>query len=91
MPNRIHCAHILVKTEKEANSALERFPDNRSIDRKGKTMAQAHRFRCRVVLTSIHKTVICAQAIYTIISLIIVSFSGNHGKVTDIGVSLSTS
>ena len=25
MPNRIHCAHILVKTEKEANSASERL------------------------------------------------------------------
>jgi parvulin-like peptidyl-prolyl isomerase len=25
MPNRIHCAHILVKTEKEADSALERL------------------------------------------------------------------
>jgi len=25
MPNRIHCAHILVKTEKEANTVLERL------------------------------------------------------------------
>ena len=25
MPNTIHCAHILVKTEKEASSALERL------------------------------------------------------------------
>jgi len=25
MPNGIHCAHILVKTEKDANSALERL------------------------------------------------------------------
>ena len=25
MSNRIHCAHILVKTEKEANAALERI------------------------------------------------------------------
>ena len=25
MPNEVHCAHILVKTEKEANAALERL------------------------------------------------------------------
>ena len=25
MPNKVHCAHILVKTEKEANSVLERL------------------------------------------------------------------
>ena len=25
MPNKIHCAHILVKTEKEANTVLERL------------------------------------------------------------------
>ena len=25
MPNEIHCAHILVKTEKEAQSAMERL------------------------------------------------------------------
>jgi len=25
MPNKIHCAHILVKTEKEANEVLERL------------------------------------------------------------------
>jgi parvulin-like peptidyl-prolyl isomerase len=25
MPNKIHCAHILVKTEKEANIVLERL------------------------------------------------------------------
>jgi peptidyl-prolyl cis-trans isomerase C len=25
MPDKIHCAHILVKTEKEANSILERL------------------------------------------------------------------
>jgi parvulin-like peptidyl-prolyl isomerase len=25
MPNRIHCAHILVKTEKEANTVLEQL------------------------------------------------------------------
>ena len=25
MPNKVHCAHILVKTEKEANEVLERL------------------------------------------------------------------
>jgi peptidyl-prolyl cis-trans isomerase C len=25
MPNKVHCAHILVKTEKEANTVLERL------------------------------------------------------------------
>ncbi len=25
MPDRVHCAHILVKTEKEANTVLERL------------------------------------------------------------------
>ncbi|MFH0848516.1 MAG: peptidylprolyl isomerase [archaeon] len=25
MPNEVHCAHILVKTEKEANAAFERL------------------------------------------------------------------
>ncbi|TET56197.1 peptidylprolyl isomerase [Candidatus Bathyarchaeota archaeon] len=25
MPNKVHCAHILVKTEKEAHAALERI------------------------------------------------------------------
>ncbi len=25
MPNKVHCAHILVKTEKEANAVLERL------------------------------------------------------------------
>ena len=25
MPNKVHCAHILVKTEKEANAILERL------------------------------------------------------------------
>jgi parvulin-like peptidyl-prolyl isomerase len=25
MPDKVHCAHILVKTEKEANTALERL------------------------------------------------------------------
>jgi len=25
MPNEVHCVHILVKTEKEANAALERL------------------------------------------------------------------
>lgn len=25
MPNKVHCAHILVKTEKEANMVLERL------------------------------------------------------------------
>jgi len=25
MPNEVHCAHILVKTEKEANAVLERL------------------------------------------------------------------
>ena len=25
MPNEVHCAHVLVKTEKEANAALERL------------------------------------------------------------------
>jgi peptidyl-prolyl cis-trans isomerase C len=25
MSNKVHCAHILVKTEKEANAVLERF------------------------------------------------------------------
>ena len=25
MPNQVHCAHILVKTEKEANTILERL------------------------------------------------------------------
>jgi foldase protein PrsA len=25
MPNKVHCAHILVKTEKEANTILERL------------------------------------------------------------------
>jgi parvulin-like peptidyl-prolyl isomerase len=25
MPNKVHCAHILVKTEKEAKAALERL------------------------------------------------------------------
>ncbi len=25
MPNQVHCAHILVKTEKEANAVLERL------------------------------------------------------------------
>ena len=25
MPNSVHCAHILVKTEKEANAALEKL------------------------------------------------------------------
>ena len=25
MPNQVHCAHILVKTEKEANEVLERL------------------------------------------------------------------
>ncbi len=25
MPNKVHCAHILVKTEKEANGVLERL------------------------------------------------------------------
>ena len=25
MPNNVHCAHILVKTEKEANAVLERL------------------------------------------------------------------
>ncbi len=25
MPSKVHCAHILVKTEKEANSVLERL------------------------------------------------------------------
>ncbi len=25
MPNRVHCAHILVRTEKEANKVLERL------------------------------------------------------------------
>ena len=25
MPNKVHCAHILVKAEKEANSVLERL------------------------------------------------------------------
>jgi len=25
MPNKVHCAHILIKTEKEANTVLERL------------------------------------------------------------------
>lgn len=25
MPNKVHCAHVLVKTEKEANAVLERL------------------------------------------------------------------
>lgn len=27
MPNKVHCAHILVKTEKEANMVLERLKE----------------------------------------------------------------
>jgi len=27
MPNKVHCAHILVKTEKEANGVLERLKE----------------------------------------------------------------
>ena len=27
MPNKVHCAHILVKTEKEANAVLERLKE----------------------------------------------------------------
>lgn len=27
MPNKVHCAHILVKTEKEANAILERLKE----------------------------------------------------------------
>jgi len=27
MPNKVHCAHILVKTEKEANVVLERLKE----------------------------------------------------------------
>lgn len=30
MPNEVHCAHILVKTEKEANAALERLKKGES-------------------------------------------------------------
>ena len=30
MPNQVHCAHILVKTEKEANSVLDRLKKGES-------------------------------------------------------------
>jgi peptidyl-prolyl cis-trans isomerase C len=30
MPNEVHCAHILLKTEKEANSVLERLKKGES-------------------------------------------------------------
>ncbi len=46
MPNEVHCAHILVKTEKETNSVLERLKKGESFSNIAKEVSLCPSKKC---------------------------------------------